>query len=376
MARRDTNREEHPLNDAAPVPPLLLHVFPSFEVGGVQVRFTTLANHFGPRFRHAIVALDGNRTAADRLNPGLDVSFPDLELRHGDMLGNVPKIRHLLRRLRPDLLVTSNWGSIEWAIANRVAVVPHVHVEDGFGPQERTRQLRRRVWTRRTMLAGRTVVVPSTTLRRIAVETWKLDPARIRYVPNGIDLDHFSAATSPPASARPPTVGTVAVLRAEKNVGRLLRAFALLPPALDAHLVVIGDGPQRAELQTLAAGLGIAGRVQWPGFIRDPAPLLRSLDVFALSSDTEQMPMSLLEAMATSLPAACTDVGDVAAILPPEQRPFIVPRDDAALSGAMAALLSDQTLRRTLGQGNRARVQAGFDQRSMLAAWGELYSGR
>ena len=86
--------------------------------------------------------------------------------------------------------------------------------------------------------------------------------------------------------------------------------------------------------------------------------------------------MSLLEAMAASLPAASTDVGDVSAILPPEQRPFVVPTDDAALAGALAALVADPALRRDLGAGNRTRVEARFDQAAMFAAWLDLYSGR
>lgn len=357
--------------------PLLLHAFPSFEVGGAQVRFTTLANQFGPRFRHAIVAMDGNLSARTRLDPALDVSFPTLQTRRGAILDNVRAIRRLLRTVRPTLLVTSNWGTVEWAIANRTGLVPHIHTEDGFGPEERQRQLPRRVWMRRVFLAGRTVVVPSRTLHRIATETWRLDPARVRYLPNGIDLTRF-ARTAPHAPGNPapsaPLVGTVAVLRAEKNVGRLLRALALLPPAA-ARLLVIGDGPERPVLQALAGTLGIADRVEWAGYIANPAPLLQSLDVFALSSDTEQMPLSLLEAMAAGLPAACTDVGDVTAILPPEQKPFIVPPDDAALARALAVLAADPTLRQTLGTANRARAEAEFDQRTMFDGWETLYAG-
>ena len=358
----------------APGPaPLLLHAFPSFEVGGAQVRLATLANRFGPRFRHAIVAMDGNTAARARLDPSLDVTFPTLVTRRGDTLGNVRTIWRLLRALRPSLLVTSNWGTMEWAIANRAGTVPHLHTEDGFGPDERTRQLPRRVWTRRAALAGRTVVVPSRTLARIATTIWRLPATRVRYVPNGIDLDRFTPVAAPVPT--PPLIATVAVLRAEKNVARLLHALALLPPR-SARLLVIGDGPERPALQALAKTLGIAAEVEWAGYIHDPAPLLQTVDIFALSSDTEQMPLSLLEAMAAGLPAACTDVGDVSAILPPEQRPFVVPPDATALANALHALATNEPLRRALGAANRARAVAEFDQRAMFDAWERLYSGR
>lgn len=352
-------------------PPLLLHAFSTFAVGGPQARFATIANHFGRRWRHAIVAMDGNLAARERLDPGLDVTFPTIPLIKGDTLGSARRIRAALRDLRPATLVTSNWGTIEWAIANRIPLVRHVHVEDGFGPEERTTQLPRRVWMRRLFLARRTVVVPSLTLRRIATETWRLDPARIRYTPNGIDLSRF--APGPPVTwpGEGPIIGTVAALRAEKNLARLFRAFATVPAP--ARLVIVGSGPERSMLEVLAHELGITPRLHWAGHTADPAPLLRGFDIFAMSSDTEQMPISLLEAMATALPVVATDVGDVAAILPAEQRPFVTGCDFQALGAALARLAAGPALRRKLGDANRARVEASYGQQTMLDAWADVF---
>ncbi len=355
-------------------PPLLLHVWPTFATGGAQVRFTTIANHFGRRWRHAIVAMDGNLTARERLDPGLDLCFPILPLRKGDTLGNLRTIRAALRALRPDCLLTGNWGTIEWAIANRVQVVRQVHVEDGFGPEERDRQLPRRAWTRRLMLAGRTLVVPSVTLRRIALDIWNLSARQVRYIPNGVDLDRF--APCEPAPGHEPVIGTAAALRPEKNIARLLRAFALAAEGRPGRLAIAGDGPERPALEQLAQTLGIASRVTWAGHLPDPAPFLRGLDAFALSSDTEQMPLSLLEAMAAGLPVASTAVGDVAAMLPPAQHPLVVPTHDQALATALVRLLGDASLRRTLGQANRARAAAEYDQRRMLDRWADVYDGK
>lgn len=359
-------------------PKTLLHVWPSFVTGGAQVRFATIANHFGRRWRHAIIAMDGNLAARARLDPGLDLLFPDFAPPPGGgTLGTVRAIRAVLRRLRPDALFTGNWGTIEWAIANRLGSVRHVHVEDGFGPEERLRQIPRRVWTRRLMLAGRTVVVPSATLRRIAVETWRLDPAQVLYLPNGVDLDRFAPAPAGPAPAgHEPVLGTAAALRSEKNIDRLLRAFARAAEGRPGRLAIAGDGPEAAALRAEAAALGIAGRVEWAGHLADAAPFLRGLDGFVLSSDTEQMPLSLLEAMATGLPVASTDVGDVATMLPPAQRPLVVAAEDSALAGAMARLLTEPPLRATLGAANRARAVESFDQRCMLERWADLYDGR
>ena len=356
-------------------PPLLLHAFPTFAVGGAQARFTTIANHFGLRWRHAVFAMDGNLAARERLDRALDVTFPAIALTKGDTLGNLRRLRAALKALRPDTLVTHNWGTIEWAMANRWPLVRHVHVEDGFGPEERTRQLPRRVWTRRLMLARRTLVVPSMTLQRIALQQWRLNPARVRYLPNGVDLSRFETTPALRLPGDGPAIGTVAALRPEKNLARLLRAFALAAASRPGHLVVIGDGAERTRLEALAAQLGIAHRVHWAGHQHDPAPLLRGLDVFAMSSDTEQMPISLLEAMACSLPVAATNVGDIAAILPDVQRPYVTAPDDEALGAALSALLEDAGLRARLGAANRARAMAGYGEARMFKDWAEVWGG-
>src|SRR5580698_10655388 len=166
----------------------VLSVFATFAVGGPQVRFAALANRYGARYRHLIVAMDGNLACRERLSPSLDVSFPAVPIHKGATLANLRAFRRLLRAWRPDVLVTNNWGSIEWAMANLPAIVRHVHIEDGFGPEERDRQIRRRVWMRRLALRRSTVALPSRTLVRIATATWRLDPRRIHYIPNGIDL--------------------------------------------------------------------------------------------------------------------------------------------------------------------------------------------
>jgi glycosyltransferase involved in cell wall biosynthesis len=353
--------------------PLLLHVFATFAVGGPQARFAALANAFGGRYRHIVVAMDGNYACASRLAPDLDLRCEAIGAAKNATFGNVRRFRRLLRDFAPDTLLTYNWGAIEWAMANIPRVARHVHVEDGFGPEERAGQLRRRALTRRVVLARSTVVLPSRTLWRIATTIWRLAPKRVHYIPNGIDLERFSPARASlgPADA-PPVIGTVAALRAEKNLPRLLRAFAAMAPT--ARLVIAGDGPERAALENLAQSLGLGERVQFIGHIDDPAPLYAGFDVFALSSDTEQMPLSVIEAMASGLPVAATDVGDVRAMLAEENAPFIAPLDEAGLTRSLTSLVGDPALRARIGAANRAKARAAFDQAAMFRAYDALWS--
>jgi glycosyltransferase involved in cell wall biosynthesis len=364
-----------PVTEAASAP-LVAHVFPSFAVGGAQVRFAVLANHFGSRFRHIVVALDGDLGCRERLDPNLDIEFPAVAAPKHAMLANAWRFRSLLRRWRPDVLVTGNWGAIEFALANLPPLTRHLHVVDGFGPDEREARIGRRILIRRLVLGRGKVVVPSRNLQRIATEVWKLPPRVVQYVPNGIDMARFIAG--PRTTHNPPVIGTVAALRPEKNLGRLIRAFATVArehPAAPPRLVIVGDGPDRASLTALAAQQGIAELTTFTGQRDDTPSLYASFDLFALTSDTEQMPLSVIEAMASGLPVVATDVGDVRTMLAAENAPFLGSRDDAAIAELLAALLASSAEWARIGAANRAKAERDFDQATMFEAWCGLWTG-
>jgi len=354
----------------------LLHVFPSFEIGGAQLRFVQLANHFGRCYRHVIVAMDGLTAAKERLSP--DVEAILLPFPAGQ---TVLKIRSMLREVRPDLLITSNWGTIDWAIANLSQRVAHVHLEDGFGREEAQQQFKRRIWTRRLVLRNSTVVVPSRGLFRIASEIWKLPSGALMHIENGVNCTRFSnnadAALAAKYGVRPeiPVIGTIGALRAEKNQRRLLEAFALVVRSRPAQLLIVGDGPERASLQHAAETLGIAGQVVFTGTSPVPEQLLPMFSLFALSSDTEQMPLSILEAMAASRAIAATDVGEIGEMVAPENQRFVVRRHASALANAMLELLAEPARAKEVGRANRARAVAVYDESKMFGAYRRLFDG-
>jgi len=359
----------------------LFHVFPTFASGGVAIRMCEMMNRLGPQFRHTVLALDGVLTSRSRLNADATVEFVELRFDKGRQVSNLLRFARVLKRLRPDLLLTYNWGAVEWGFVDRlIGVCPHIHFESGFGPEEADRQIRRRVLFRRIALArSAAVVVPSKTLLRLATETWRLDAGRMRYIPNGVDCDRYHCDPAPGAipgfEKRPgeTIVGTVAPLRAEKNLTRLIAGFAACATT-PTRLLIVGDGPERARLVESAARLGVAERVVFAGHIDAPEQVLGWMDLFAISSDTEQMPNALIQAMAASRPVAGVDVGDVKEIVAPANRPFIVARGDAAgFSAALERLLDDAALRRELGQANRAHVVATYAMPLMVERYRELF---
>jgi glycosyltransferase involved in cell wall biosynthesis len=359
----------------------VLHVFPSFGIGGVPLRMVRIINHLGKRFRHTVIALDNNFDAAAGLSDDLGIKLVPVRATSRGLLHNLAAGAAAVRRLHPDLLLTYNWGAIEWAAAARFSPVSrHLHLESGFGKGEADTQIPRRVIFRRWALARcGLVVVPSRRLESIACQVWRLPASRIVYIPNGVDTSRFAVPVvdGVPGLRRRPdemVIGTVAPLRPEKNIARLLRVFAMLDVPHPLRLVIAGEGAERAPLERLAKELGIADRVLFTGQTA-PESVLGAFDIFALSSDTEQMPNALLEAMAASRAIAAVDVGDVRNIVSEDNREFIVNRDDAeAFAAALGRLLSSPERRRALGSANRRRVVAEFSQERMFSEYSRIFS--
>ena len=360
----------------------LLHVFPTFAVGGAESRFAMLAHALGEGFEHVVVSMDGSRGAARLVPPGVRLRLIPLVARRGSglSLSNLATFRRILREERPGLLLTYNWGAIEWALADRIGpICPHLHLVDGFGAEEALTQLSRRVWLRRLALSGRTtVVVPSQSLRTVVTEIWRLNPDRVRHIPNGIDAAALAGQAHQPFGVRrhpdERLFGTLAGLRPEKNVGRLFRIAAMLPEAILWRLVIAGEGAQRAQLEVLARELGLAERVVFTGFVERPGSVLAELDVFVLTSDTEQMPISVLEAMALGLPVLATEVGDLRLMLPaPSRDACLFPRDaEAAFAARLATVLASPDECRRLGALNRERAAA-FKAEEMIGRYDRLF---
>ncbi|TVR80165.1 MAG: glycosyltransferase [Rhodospirillales bacterium] len=355
----------------------VLHVFPTFGVGGVQVRIATLMNRLGARYRHEVLALDGCFDARSRVDAGVAYGEKSADAR-ADLLRTLIKARSTLRGLRPEVLLTYNWGAIEWALANTLApICPHVHLESGFGVEEADGQLWRRALMRRVALArSDRLVVPSETLADLAREVWKIPAGKTLVVPNGVDVVRFAAeagVTTALFRAAPSEVviGTVAPLRPEKRLSRLLRVVARVRQHHQTvRLVIAGNGPERTALESEAAALGLGGSIRFLGHVDAVETILPGFDIFALMSDTEQMPNSVLQAMAAARPVVATDVGDVSRIVAPENRPFVCPRhDEDRLADVVIRLALDAGLRRRLGQRNRERVCRDFALDTMVCRY-------
>lgn len=357
-----------------------LHAFSTFDTGGPQRRACELAQMWGYGVEHTVVAMD-DRFGAAQVWPR-DVSLEMQPPPDGSVLKRISTMRRILREHDPDVVLTYNWGAIEWVLAARLAgmVGRVVHHEDGFGVEERERPLWRRSMARRLLLPRvGAVVVPSSVLARIGREQWKLAQGHLHHLPNGVDLEHFTPELVR-GGGNAVVFGVVGGLRAVKNQALAIEALASIErprsgePA--ARLRIVGDGPDHEALTDLAQGLGVADAVDFVGHVTDTAAEYVHMDALLISSKSEQMPLALLEAMACGLPVVSTDVGDVREVLSPDNRSgqFVAASGDAAgLAHAMTTLMRDETLRAELGAANRVHVERRYTKQSCGRKYLDVY---
>ena len=221
--------------------------------------------------------------------------------------------------------------------------------------------------------ATRHIVTAGEALRRQLIEENGFDADRITSVPTGIATDHFVPGDQAAARASVglpqgvPLIGIVATLRSWKGHSYLIEALDQLKDR-NAHLAIVGDGPQRAALEAQVRRLWLEGRVWMAGNQPDVLPWLQSLDVFALSSyANEGVPQALVQAMMTGLACVTTNVGAITeAAQEGETALFVKPRDADDLARALRRLIGDPALRARLGERARAHCLRKFSYDAML----------
>jgi sugar transferase (PEP-CTERM/EpsH1 system associated) len=352
--------------------PLIAHVVYRFDTGGLENGVINLVNRMSAdAYRHAIVALTEVTDFRRRVERS-DVAFVAIGKRPGHGVRMFPALFRAFRQLAPAIVHTRNLAALEATAPAWAAGAPvRLHGEHG-------REVTDLDGTNRVYRGVRKAYRPFVThyvtlsgeLTRYLEEAIHIDPERITQICNGVDTTRFTSA----AAGRSPIhdcpftdpnhwlVGTVGRLDAVKDQPTLVRAFARMvgmnaAAAGRARLVIVGDGPLRADCERLTDQLGLRNLVWYAGERRDIPAILRGLDCFVLPSRGEGISNTILEAMASGLPIVATNVGGSPELVDDGISGWLVPaQDDAAMASAILDYFADPI--RALGHGKAGRDAA------------------
>jgi sugar transferase (PEP-CTERM/EpsH1 system associated) len=332
---------------------LVVHLVEALDSADIENGLLNLIRHLpAERYRHAIVCLhDRGDYQAGIREHGVDVV--NLNKAEGRDLLHYLRMFRVLRRLQPDLIHTRNRSGLKAQIVAALAGVPvRVHAE--HGRQRGDAEGGRHEAGRKAGKTGKRL--PGLLLRRLLcplidhfiavsgdLEQWLVEsvgaaPARVSQIANGVDSVQFHPRLGPAAAVGPPgymhdnafVIGSVGRMDDSANHATLVEAFLRLiasphPAHARLRLLIVGDGPARAECQALLNRAGAAQRAWLPGSRADLAQLMRAMDLFVLPSLAEDRSNAILEAMASGLPVVATAVGGNTELVHPGFTGILVP---------------------------------------------------
>lgn len=338
------------------------------ELGGAELSLGNLLSALSPRIEATVAGTSAAVVArvAERRPAAATVVLPPIPgFQHvSAMLAHF----RAFRRASPDVLhVNLNaTGASPWAIAMGIAA-PGVRVIAVEHLAHPIRRARRRWLTKLLSKKLAAHVAVGQKAARDVARFVGVAEGSVRAIRNGVpDVEQ-----AVPARRTGPVVGTVGRLDRQKGYDVLVQALPQLP---EVTAVVIGEGEERPQLVAMAQRLGVAKRLELPGWSDEPRRELAAFDVFVLPSRFEGLPLSVIEAMLAGLPVVATDVGSVAEAVVDGSTGMLVPPDDVdALAGAIGALTGDAGLSRAMGARGRERALELFSVEAMAARYEALY---
>ena len=369
--------------------PHVVHVMYRFDTGGLENGIVNLVNHMAPQaYRHTIVALTEVTDFRKRIQRD-DVEFVSLHKPPGHGVWQYPKLFKLFRRLRPHIVHSRNLAALEVQVPAWAAGVPiRIHGEHGRDVRDLdgsnvTYQRVRRIY--RPFVHH--YMALSRDLADYLVQKVRVQSDAITQVYNGVDTERFRPALDGPQPIEgcpfDPSqhwlVGTVGRMQAVKDQVMLAHAFVqalVLAPELKARLrlVLVGEGPLRAQALSVLDAAGVADLAWLPGERSDVADIMRGLHAFALPSLAEGISNTILEAMASALPVIATDVGGNADLVEAGNTGHIVPAADLnAMAQHLVGLCLGPEQARAMGEAGRQRVLVRFSMQAMVSTYQAVY---
>jgi glycosyltransferase involved in cell wall biosynthesis len=363
------------------------HLVMSLDCGGLERIVLDLVREGRNRGQSvSVVCLERPGTLAPTAE-SLGANLHCVHKRPGIRPSTFGRLKAVLRDIQPDVVHSHTIGALFYAgpatRSLRVPVVVHTeHVNNLRMPSHRLARWRKPwLWWWASRYCRRFFCVSQVIADELA-ERRIVPRAKLSVVLNGIDTNYV-ASDSEAAELRQslgipadsPVVGCVARLHPIKCPDLLIRGFAHLKARFPlAHLVLVGDGPMRAELHQLADRLRLNGSVHLVGYQPEPQRYLKIMNVFALTSALEGLPLVLLEAGAAGLPVVATAVGGVPELIRNGENGLLFPAgDENALQSLLGELLDDPGRAHRIGEAARREVVERYDLQRMASNYEQHY---
>ncbi len=360
----------------------LLH---GLEVGGAEVLSARLARQLRGKYRFLFVCLDQKGSLGEELEAeGFPVHC--LARRAGLDLGCIRRLSRLFEQEGVDLIHAHQYGPFSYgAMARSLGrlSVPLLFTEHGRHFPDVTSR-KRRLANRWLLRPSDRVIGVGNAVREALIKNEGFASQRVGVIYNGIPLDRFGAGSSVDRdrirhelgiSADSFVLAQVARLDYLKDHATALRMIRRVADRLPgAQLLLVGEGPERTQVESLIAQLGLANQVRLLGQRSDVPCILQASDVVILTSISEGIPLTLIEAMAAELPVVATDVGGVNEVVVHGKTGLLAGTgDDSALAQHVIELAGDRHARERMGRLGQARARALFSESRMHSGYVELF---
>jgi sugar transferase (PEP-CTERM/EpsH1 system associated) len=362
---------------------VICHLVHSLHVGGAEMLVARLARRLRDRCRFLFVCLDELGTLGAELRAeGFPVEV--LGRRPGLDWRCVTRLSRLMRQLRVALIHAHNYSPFSYALMARLLYRRPPVLFTEHGRHHPDRRVAKRVMFNRLLLQRRDRVIGvGAAVRQALILNEGMAADRVGILYNGIDPDQFASDVAERATVRRQLglgpddfvilqVARLDPLKDHATAIRMMQRVTRHCPS--AKLLLVGDGPKREIIEAQIEQCRLHEQVRLLGVRQDVAQLLAAADLFLLTSISEGIPLTLIEAMAAGLPVVSTRVGGTGEVVGDGETGLLAPaNDDAALSTATLRFVEDPGLRQRMGEQGRVRARSLFSEARMAEQYRDLY---
>ncbi len=360
----------------------VLHIIDSFNVGGLENGLINIINlSQGTEIDNNICCIRKSGSAEKRLKHQIPIF--EMHKRPGNDPFLIFKLFRLIKREKPDVVHTRNWGTVDGILAALLAGVPVIiHGEHGWDAGDpKGMNFKRRIARKIFSLFIRKFVAVSDDIGKWLIESCGISAKKVQVIINGVDICKFDLRDRPAELEKKwglkgkTVIGTVSRLDPIKRIDLLIQAIARITENReDLCLLIAGDGKKRKQLETLAQETGVSKHVVFLGTIDGVDKIYNLMDIFVLISENEGISNTILEAMASGLPILATNVGGNPELVDHMENGLLInPKDVSAVVDALRYYIDHPDRQAVFSKNSRKKAVEHFALKKMVQNYLTLY---